>query len=224
MCENMEVAIIHPIHWARKELNLTMRQVQQRGGPAPSYQSEVENGNKQNPQPDATVRWMKALDVTERFVLGEIFNYHDHPEKCRGLAADVASRIRSDQSLKILGALARFRTVLRIICWESQHITRVVAAYIFGVKLATLDDMLAGTIPYQAEWLQILADLTTLPEMFFRHGAFPEEIEEYVPLIIKLQKQGLSPDQVAERLDRSGQPARPHHEGEDRRAPRLDEL
>jgi transcriptional regulator with XRE-family HTH domain len=170
------------IKWVREQLELTMRQVKERGGPSLGYQSEVEHGKKVEVRSDVLSDWIRTLGVNESFVRGEIPRYIDDPAACRGLAADVAHLIASGQVRHIewveLSGLERARQVLWLVSTRSRKLPRVVLAWVLGIEVATLDAMVNGQVPLVQWAMQSLVELTTLSEEFFKFGVVGRLSEE----------------------------------------------
>lgn len=196
------------LRWAREQQNLTLRDVRALGGPSLGYLSEMEKGKKDHPDPELLDTLLTILNISEGFALGQIPQYTDDPVRCRGLASDVAPRIRGDESLRTMGVLERSCHALRVICTESAQVKKVDVAYILGTAVATLNDLLSGTFPIKLEQMRILADLTGLPEVFFLKGL---DETSYQPLVDLAMGLGLTPEEAMRRLES----ARPHQDGED---------
>jgi transcriptional regulator with XRE-family HTH domain len=164
------------IQWTRKQQGMTMRTVCERGGPCPGYQSEVENLRKSEVGSKLLASWVTVLGVTQAFVRGEVPVYHIAPEDCRGLAADILSRVIEDGTCWVEVTVAkRASRILCLIADHSRQLPRVVLAYTLGVQLTTLDAMMLGQHPIISKAImQALADLTTLPQPFFAYGILPE--------------------------------------------------
>lgn len=162
------------LRWARVQQSLTMREVRVRGGPSLSYQSEVENGVKEEVHVDLLNAWVRALNVTEEFARGNIQRCDVDPEACRGLAEDVGELIASGRTdlpaWSSLTARDRTRHVLKLITFTSPRFPRVVLAYTLGLSLKTLDDMILGQHPVMKSHMQVISALTALPESFFTQG------------------------------------------------------
>ncbi|HWI51974.1 MAG TPA: hypothetical protein VNT01_07520 [Symbiobacteriaceae bacterium] len=119
-----------------------------------------------------------------------------------------------------MAALERSHAVLRIICDESEHLSRHAVAYILNIGLDTLGDMLAGAILMRQDQMKVLADLTGLPEMYFTRGL---DQESYKPVVDLAMELGLTPDQTIQMIKQATeQPARPH--AGDGQASRVDQL
>lgn len=160
------------LRWARQQQGLSTRSLKDRGGPSLGYMSEVENRKKSEVRSDVLVRWTQLLGITETFARGQIPRYHYDPAACRGLAADVGSLIMSDtkRNWASLSPLERCRQVLVLIAQKSRQLPPTVLAYVLDVELDTLVYMINGTHPIMREQMRALADLTSLPEGFFKYG------------------------------------------------------
>jgi hypothetical protein len=173
------------LHWARSQQGLTMRSVRERGGPCQAYQSDVERRRKAEVLSKTLKPWLAILDVTEPFARGQIPRYRENPVACRGLAGEVGDAIvRGDPSFPpwtSLGPMERTREVLRLMTRLSRKTTRVVLAYVLDLEVQTLDDMLSGSVPVVHHLMQALADLTTLPESFFKSGVLDEVEAVHLP-------------------------------------------
>lgn len=173
------------IQWARNEQELTMRWVRDHGGPSLGYQSEVEHLKKDEVRSELLVTWVGLLNVTERFVRGQIPRYADDPAACRGLAADVAPQVMAEQErLAGLDPMERVREVLRMITRTSRQLPRVVLAYVLSLSLPSLDGILLGEIPIQMELVKAVSDLTGVSESFLRTG---QGLNESFPLTAELR-------------------------------------
>lgn len=166
------------IKWAREQQGLTMREIQHRGGPAPAYQSEVENKRKAEVSAEKLYAWCRVLTITPAFARGQIPRLEpSNPGRGRGLAGWVEPEIR--QSLPEFQALIpadRVRRVLRMIA-SSPELPSVVLAFVMGVELPTLMGLLYDPGAYPTEYqLRQVAVLTATPTRFFRFGELdPEE-------------------------------------------------
>lgn len=187
------------IKWAREQQELTLRTVLDRGGPSIGFQSEVERGRKTEVSAKILQTWVKILGVTEAFARGEVVAYNKEPAECRGFAGDVVSVVMADPAnWAAMGSMERFRNVLWTIGTRSRKAPRVVLAYVLGLELESLDRLLNGDmIPAQA-LVKAVAELTTLPEEFFRVGRLEraDVRRTYDPVIDLALAEGLTPDDL----------------------------
>lgn len=186
------------IKWAREGQRLTMRWVADHGGPCLGYQSEVENKKKAEVRWDKLTPWIKALNITEPFVRGNVPRYGDDPSGCRGLAADVGQMIvaGSDDWSK-LSFGERARQVLCLISRESTKLPRVVLAFVLGLELESLDALMSGQLPFTPYLIDAMVELTALPRAFFEHGIRMEEASADWALAVEVaRKRGLSPQDL----------------------------
>lgn len=199
------------IQWARKQQEITMRIVRERGGPCLGYQSEVENGKKSEVRSELLASWVSALGVTQAFARGEVPVYHIAPETCRGQAADIVTRvIEGGPQWVELTAETRASRVLCLIADHSRLLPRVVLAHLLGAQLTTLDAMMLGQHPINKATIHALCDLTTLGQRFFAYGDLPQPdadqpepllpTEDYLQVIRLAQRQHVTPDQLASLL------------------------
>lgn len=192
------------VRWARAQQGLTMRWIASHGGPSPGYQSEIEQGKKAEVRPDLLSTWVRLLHVTETFARGELPRYHENPSACRGLAREAAiwatSESRDVPHWPALNPMDRVRTVLRVIPRECQHLPRVVLAYILGMSVRTLDDLILGSHPVMKGHLQAVSDLTTLSVLFFSHGVTHPEAESAGALPCDLPADSPGPEQPSATL------------------------
>jgi hypothetical protein len=189
------------IKWAREEQGLTMRWVADHGGPCLGYQSEVENKKKAEVRWDKLTSWMRALNVTEAFVRGQIPRYNDDPDGCRGLAADTGKAVKeSERDWASFSIGERARQVLCLISRESRKLPRVVLAHVLGLELRTLDALMSGELPFVPHQIKALSELTTLPEAFFTHGVremvAAESPADYATVIEVARQRGISPSDL----------------------------
>lgn len=196
------------IRWAREQLNLSVRQVRDLGGPATGYQSEIENGGKRNPTAAVRQRWFEILQIPESFARGEIPRYSDQPALCVGLAADVGRQLVNDPSWRAQSPVQRTLTVLRQVCCGSQKLTKTAVAYVLGFSVEGLDDLLAGKWPVGRQQVEVLAVLTDIPVNLLTQTQFSDD--EYTPLIAEAKRLGLPPAEALARLRNPGPDARPH--------------
>jgi hypothetical protein len=184
-----------------------MRQIKDRGGPSLGYQSEVEHGKKVEVRSDVLSDWISTLGVNEPFVRGQIPRYLDDPDACRGLAADVGRLIASGRAANIewvnLMPLDRARQVLWLISTKSRKLPRLVLAWVLGLEAASLDAVVQGRMPLVRDLMKAIADLTTLPEEFFKYGtlgepdAAAEEADQYSALAALEPEQTDAEEQAA---------------------------
>lgn len=187
------------IKWAREEQRLTMRWVADHGGPCLGYQSEVENNKKVEVRSDKLGPWMRLLNVTEPFVRGQVPRYTENPAACRGLAADVGQLVaRRPVDWQALPPLERARRVLCLVSQESLKLPRIVLAHVLTLEVETLDAYMSGQLPLTGYLVEVLSDLTTLPDGFFKHGllelSVAEEAAEYRAVVEAAKAHGISPE------------------------------
>ncbi len=184
-----------------------MRNVAELGGPGPSYLSELETGKRSSVSRSCFVRWLEALRVTEDFALGRIARYHEHPEKCCGLASEVAATIREDwaenTAWRALDPLTRAQKVLHLIATESKKLPEVVLAYVLGIERKVLEEQIRGELLITAEELRAISDIAGLPDCFIKYGIFeettnPGEIGLYLRTLELAKTKGISPEQLAQ--------------------------
>lgn len=193
------------LQWAREQQELTMRYVNDRGGPSLGYQSEVERGIKQEVSTEILASWVRILGVTPAFARGQVPSYRQNPRDSAGLARSVALSIAEGRphhpDWRALSPEERMREVLRLIVRECPSLPRVVLAHVLGVSLAALDGMMMGVHPIMREPAQAIAALTTLPDSFWSYGEVerPEEsglvIRYLVPLRLA-EQEGISPEEI----------------------------
>lgn len=173
-----------------------MRVVSARGGPSASFQSEVEQEKKSEVHPDVLARWIEVLRITEEFARGEIPTYHMHPDRCRGLAADVVPLVEANrQHLSTLETNDRVSEVIRTIVRCSGRLPRVVLAYVLSIDVSVLEDMIAGMYPLLPVHIKAVACITTIPEVFLLKGkgqVIGAPLEEFLPAIDLARSRGLS--------------------------------
>jgi transcriptional regulator with XRE-family HTH domain len=195
------------IQWSREQQRLTMRWVAEHGGPCLGYQSEVENGKKVEVRSDKLGRWTKLLNVTEPFVRGLVPRYTDDPDACRGLAADVGKLVGSRPvNWPALSSLERARRVLCLVSQESRQLPRVVLAHVLTLEVQTLDAYMSGELPLAKRLVEVLGDLTTLPENFFKYGVLEQPDDDYQPALEAARARGISPDALLRLIEQSGAP------------------
>jgi transcriptional regulator with XRE-family HTH domain len=195
------------IQWSREQQRLTMRWVAEHGGPCLGYQSEVENGKKVEVRSDKLGRWTKLLNVTEPFVRGLVPRYTDDPDACRGLAADVGKLVGSRPvNWPALSSLERARRVLCLVSQESRQLPRVVLAHVLTLEVQTLDAYLSGELPLAKRLVEVLGDLTTLPENFFKYGVLEQPDDDYQAALEAARARGISPDALLRLIEQSGAP------------------
>lgn len=193
------------LQWAREQQELTMRWVNDQGGPSLGYQSEVERGIKQEVSSDVLAAWVHILRVSTAFVRGQVPRYRDNPTGCAGMARPVALAIAEGRPThtdwKEMSPEERMRAVLCLIGRECPSLPRVVLAHLLGVSVVTLDGMMLGTHPILREPAQAIADLTTLPDAFWLYGevARPEEADLVVRFLEPLRlanQEGITPEEM----------------------------
>lgn len=187
------------LKWARRQQGLTMRQVRERGGPCPAYQSEVENGLKAEVTTELLVAWVGALGVTIAFARGDLPRFPEEPGRCVGLAAGVIPHLEG-RNWTALTPLERARQVLRLIPQACDHLPRLVLAHVMGLERETLEAMMEGTHPILQMPMESLCAMTTLSEGFFREGiGIPSEqadLDEYLPAVQLARRAGITPEQL----------------------------
>lgn len=189
------------LKWARLEQALTMRWVREHGGPCPGYQSEVEHGAKTEVTSEMLAAWVRALNVTESFARGEVPVFHRQPSECRGLAGHVAGVVAAVGGWETLSPNERTRRVLQRIPQESGRLPRVVLAHVLGLSVEALDAMSQGTHPIVALQMKAIAELTALPERFFKYGELEGTDDEdllgrFLPALRLARKAGITPEQL----------------------------
>lgn len=193
------------LQWAREQQDLTMRWVNDQGGPSLGYQSEVERGIKQEVSSEILASWVSILQVTSSFARGQVPTWREQPTACAGLARSVALALAEEPTpqtnWQALSPQERMREVLRLIVRECPHLPRVVLAHVLGLSVATLDAMMLGTHPVMREPARAIAELTTLPDSFWLHGQLerPEEsglLARYLAPLRLAQQQGITPEQM----------------------------
>jgi len=191
--------------WAREEQARTMRWVRQNGGPSPGYQSEVEHGAKTEVGSELLAAWVKALQITESFARGQVPVFHDQPGRCRGLAGHVVDFIISggpgEQNWVAFSPMERTRRVLQLITRPPSPLPRVVLAKTLGVSLKALDAMMLGQLPILPVPMRAVAELTALPEGFFKFGVMPrsdeaELLDRFLPALRLAEKAGITPEEL----------------------------
>jgi transcriptional regulator with XRE-family HTH domain len=193
------------IRFARKQQNLTMRQVAKNGGPCPSFQSEVENGRKKTVGAELLKVWAKNLNVPTDFPSGRPPCYHIDRNGCVGLARDVGAWVRKQlyaTELSVSDASVWRRLVLRQIARNTNIFTPVSLAYTLNLDLAVLERMEEGRVDIPYAQIRALADLTELPESWLMDGDTTElVVESYRDAIILAHRKGISPKQLLVRIN-----------------------
>lgn len=176
-----------------------MRQVRDRGGPCPAYQSEVENGLKAEVTTEMLAAWVGALGVTVSFARGDLPRFAEDPGRCVGLAAGVIPHLQG-RDWTALSPLERARQVLSAIPAICDHLPRLVLAHVMGLEQQTLEAMVDGTHPILQMPMEALCTLTTLSEGFFREGvgiwSEQSHLEEYLPAVQLARRAGITPEQL----------------------------
>lgn len=184
------------IHWARTQQGITMRWIKDHGGPSLGYQSEVEHGKKSEVRSELLFAWARLLNVTEPFLRGQLSRYDERPGSCRGLAGNTGLILMGRRpDWAHMGPMERTQEVLRLTALESPQLPRVVLAYVLGLELNTLDEMMIGKLPLVKNLVLKLADLTALPMQFFMTGQVSVE-DDYLEAIREAKAAGLSPDDL----------------------------
>lgn len=166
------------LKWAREQQNLTMENVQERGGPAKGYQSEVETGKKSEVSSQKLGSWCRALGVTPAFARDLVPRLDPKAPsgRCRGLAGWVEPDLR--QRLPEFQAMTppeRVRQVLRMIV-KSSDLPTVVLAHVMALEVPALLNLLydQSITPTEIQMRQV-AILTAIPTRFFRYGELDPE-------------------------------------------------
>lgn len=187
------------LKWARRQQGLTMRQVRERGGPCPAYQSEVENGVKAEVTTELLLSWVGALGVTIAFARGDLPRVAQEPARCVGLAAGVIPHLEG-RDWAALTPLDRTRQVLNLIPAACDHLPRLVLAHVMGLEREALEAMMGGSHPILQMPMEALCTMTTLSEGFFREGVgIPSDqadLEEYLPAVQLARRAGITPEQL----------------------------
>lgn len=166
------------LKWAREQQNLTMREIHERGGPAPGYQSEVEKGLKDEVSAEKLNNWCRILLVTPAFARGQIPRLEpSDPGRCRGLAGWVEPKIRANfAEFEALPPPERVRQVLRMIA-RSNELPTVVLAHVMSLEVDSLKNLLydASVVPNEYQMKQV-AVLIAVPTRLFRFAElYPED-------------------------------------------------
>lgn len=193
------------LQWAREQQELTMRWVNDQGGPSLGYQSEVERGIKQEVSSDVLAEWVRILGVTTPFARGQVPHFRENPAGCAGMARLVALSIAQgppdSPDWKAMNPEERMREGLHLIVRECSNLPRVVLAHVLGVSLVTLDGMMLGSHPILREPAQAIAALTTLPDPFWVHGQVerPDEsdlVARYLEPLRLARQAGITPEEM----------------------------
>jgi hypothetical protein len=188
-----------------------MRNVQERGGPCPGYQSEVENGKKGEVSSAQLLPWTQALGITVAFARGELPRYRTDPARCRGLAGEIASLVSGPSlraDLVTLPPMERARRVLRLMADRVASLPPVVLTWVLGIQVRQLQEMMYGDVDIDRYHLTMIVELTTLPRTFFltevQESATDAILtERYLPVIRLADQMGMSPETL-EALIRRG--------------------
>lgn len=204
------------LKWAREQQELTMRWIQQQGGPGLGYQSEVEHCKKTEVRSKLLRPWVSALHVTEAFARGQVRKYSESPEACRGLAGEVYALVAADRRTdwSAMSPPDRVRHVLKLTAFHCASTPPIVLAYVLDLELTALEAILSGRLPVMDHLRQALLDLTTLPDSFFRSGLLHSageaaEIEEFLPVLQVAARLGYTPDDLMELIRRGAKPPAP---------------
>lgn len=160
------------LKWAREQQGLKMREVHGRGGPAPGYQSEVENGQKSEVSADKLYGWCHALHVTPAFARGQVLRLEPSmPGRCRGLAGWVEPEIRANYAeFEAMSSPERVRRVLRMIA-NSPELPTVVLAHVMSLEVPSLLSLLYDPSVFPTEYqMKQAAVLIAVTTRFFRFG------------------------------------------------------
>jgi transcriptional regulator with XRE-family HTH domain len=193
------------LRWARMQRGLTMRELRELTGIAPSYLSELENGRYREPSSAMIARLGTALGVTEAFLRGEIPHYTEDRDACKGLAADVGAIVRKQsQDWARLGVTERMRRVLEVVANQSQRLPRVVFAYVARMELSTLEAFIAGEMLITRYLVDMLGDVTLLPQEFFRTGRLNQSdlVTEYEEVLARVKSLGIQPAELMRLIDK----------------------
>lgn len=179
------------IRWVREQKELPMREIRRLGGPTPAYQSNVENGTKENVHADMLARWLEILGVNEAFVRGRFAPYHLAPERCRGLFADIGKAARGEGAWSQAGAPERCQRLLLLI---ERRVGALAASYTLGLDLRAFEEMTEGRLSVPESQIKALADLTSLEEREIIEGV---SVQQLFPVATRLARQlGLTDDDL----------------------------
>lgn len=190
---------------ARREQNITMQWIRERGGPSPAYQCEVEHGTKTEVGSQVLGVWVRLLKVTEAFARGQVAQYHQDPVACRGLAAHVKERVVESGIPASVWAgmdpVVRARRILELVVQAPTPVPKAVLAHILGVRLEVVEGMLDGTLPIMPHTVKALSDITTLPDRFFRYGFIDSDrdtelLVKYGEALREADELGISADEL----------------------------
>jgi len=194
------------VRWAREQRGLTIREVYLRGGPSIGYQSEVENGRKRDVHVSMLSKWLQILDVSERFVRGAYRPYHKEPALSRGLAGDITDELRALQASPTWSATStqeRLRKALHRLC-NAREFSPLIVAYVLGLDLKALDDMLVGALAIPKEQVEAIATLTLLDPTDLLEGVSDRQIlDAYGPIMRMALERGIPADQLQRWIEES---------------------
>lgn len=193
------------LQWAREQQDLTMRWINDHGGPSLGYQSEVERGIKQEVSSEVLASWVKLLGVTPAFARGQVPRHREDPAACAGLAYAVALSVvdgREDHpDWRALSPEERMREIIRRIPRDCPALPRVVLAYVLDLSLPTLDAIMLGSHPILREPAQALTNLVPLPDAFWQRGeveapAETERLHRYADAVRLAEAKGITPEEM----------------------------
>lgn len=171
------------LKWAREQQGMTMQDVEDRGGPAKGYQSEVEKGKKTEVSTFKLGAWCRVLKITPAFARGQIPQLEPAepwgPWRCRGLAGWVEPEIRHNHPELLDGNVLpyeRVRSVLQLIT-TSEELPLPVLAHVLAMDVKALHALIYDRLnPPTLYQMKQVAILTAIPARFFRFGELdPEE-------------------------------------------------
>lgn len=165
------------IRYARCEQRLTMRRVQEQGGPSPGLQSAVERGLRHDVSADTLSRWAKALNITCDFARGVTPSLRDGVAPI-GLAREISGLLRHrpplDHSIQ-----ERARHVLYLTS-RSQHLPEVVLSYVLDLRLNDLRQMISGVKPVPEPILCALSALIGNDRLFADSKSMEESLLDQI--------------------------------------------
>jgi transcriptional regulator with XRE-family HTH domain len=168
------------LKWAREQQELTMQYVEDHGGPAKGYQSEVEKGKKTEVTAGKLGTWCRVLNVTPAFARGKVPRLEPkepwEPWICRGLAGWVEPVIRQHHPELLDDTLLpyeRVRSVLKLIA-TSEELPLPVLAWVMALDVKTMWSVIHDTkdsaVRPNLSQMKQVAILTAIPTRFFRYG------------------------------------------------------
>lgn len=192
------------LRYAREQKRLTMREVEDLGGPSFGYQSDVERGRKPNVSKQKLDPWVAILDISVAFARGAIPRFDRNPAACQGLAADVGAWVLKQMAMPewaSLTTLQRLQVVLDRVANHSERFNPVMLAYALRLEVDVLREMIAGTQYIPDLQIPALTALTGLPEAVLR-GADPDLMQAYLEAVTLAHCKGISPGQLKAMVDR----------------------